>query len=102
VLPPAVRKGLPFRHRPEKKNDVISLSDAFVSKIANQDGLRSMPETALTRGHLRNCQPVRSSHLAYGVRTNPWKAFDASSKNPTMTPNAFIPVGSVNWTPTTG
>src|ERR1700683_5658301 len=58
VPPPAVRKGLPFRRRPKKKNDVISLSDAFVSEIANENGLRSMQETALTRGHLRNCQQV--------------------------------------------
>jgi hypothetical protein len=51
-----------------------SLFDAFVSRIANQDGLRSMQKSALTKGHPRKCQSVRSTLTAYGVRMNPCTA----------------------------
>jgi hypothetical protein len=39
---------------PQKDRSMISLFDGFVSKIANENGLRSMQKSALTRGHPEN------------------------------------------------
>src|SRR5580700_11002104 len=61
-------------HISPQKQIGTSLFDAFVSRIANQDGLRSMQKNALTKGHPRKCQSVRSTLTAYGVRMNPCTA----------------------------